>query len=237
MVLILVSSSKHGALRIGGTSCILICSRYLDYQKIHQIRNLFRKRPILLITCATCFELPSYISTMPQERFQRQYFMHVWFIYVHVISFGFGFGAYSLYEPVFNSLTHDIKFFSVSYIIQKNVYRSFFPVYSSFCLITYLLDCMKILLVRGDKFKTRTEFKNWVFQKFQNWFFSKGHPQQQQSRKVSDKFLGKQKSVLHYEFYYTVCPGSRDPFYTISYLYKMGHYFLDTQYSRRLGAV
>ena len=29
---------------------------------------------------------------------------------------------------------------------------------------------------------------------------------------------------------YTVCPGSSDPFYTVRYLYRMGHYFLDTQY-------
>ena len=29
---------------------------------------------------------------------------------------------------------------------------------------------------------------------------------------------------------HTVCPGSSDPFYVVSKLYKMGHYFLDTQY-------
>ena len=29
----------------------------------------------------------------------------------------------------------------------------------------------------------------------------------------------------------TVCPGSSDPFYIVSQLYKMGHYFLDTQYN------
>ena len=28
----------------------------------------------------------------------------------------------------------------------------------------------------------------------------------------------------------TVCPGSSDPFYMSKLLYKMGHYFLDTQY-------
>ena len=28
----------------------------------------------------------------------------------------------------------------------------------------------------------------------------------------------------------TVCPGSKDPFYIVSLLYKMGYYFLDTQY-------
>ena len=30
--------------------------------------------------------------------------------------------------------------------------------------------------------------------------------------------------------YSTVCPGSSDPFYIASLLYKMGHYFLDIQY-------
>ena len=28
---------------------------------------------------------------------------------------------------------------------------------------------------------------------------------------------------------YTVCPGISDPFYIVCQLYKMGHYFLDTQ--------
>ena len=28
----------------------------------------------------------------------------------------------------------------------------------------------------------------------------------------------------------TVCPGSSDPFYRASLLYKKGHYFLDIQY-------
>ena len=33
------------------------------------------------------------------------------------------------------------------------------------------------------------------------------------------------------DFEHTVCPESSDPFYEVSRLYKMGHYFLDTQYA------
>ena len=29
--------------------------------------------------------------------------------------------------------------------------------------------------------------------------------------------------------HHTVCPGSSDPFYVVSKLYKMGHYFINTQ--------
>ena len=29
---------------------------------------------------------------------------------------------------------------------------------------------------------------------------------------------------------HSVCPGSSDPFYIVRILFKMGHYFLDTQY-------
>ena len=36
--------------------------------------------------------------------------------------------------------------------------------------------------------------------------------------------------VLYVQQVVTVCPGSSDPFYIVSQLYKMGHYFLDTQY-------
>ena len=32
------------------------------------------------------------------------------------------------------------------------------------------------------------------------------------------------------DIWYTVCPGSSDPFYIVSQLYKMGHYFLYTKY-------
>ena len=28
----------------------------------------------------------------------------------------------------------------------------------------------------------------------------------------------------------TICPRSSDPFYIVNFLYKMGHYFLDTHY-------
>ena len=36
----------------------------LLHRKSRQIRNFCRKRPIFLHTCATCSELPSYISAM-----------------------------------------------------------------------------------------------------------------------------------------------------------------------------
>ena len=32
----------------------------------------------------------------------------------------------------------------------------------------------------------------------------------------------------------TVCPGSSDPFYTVTYNIKWGHYFLDTRYVKFL---
>ena len=38
------------------------------HRKSSQIRNFVRKRPILLNTCATCSELPSYISTVDNIR-------------------------------------------------------------------------------------------------------------------------------------------------------------------------
>ena len=40
------------------------------HRKSRQIR-FFRKRPILLHTCARCSELPSYISTMHQAQNRR----------------------------------------------------------------------------------------------------------------------------------------------------------------------
>ena len=41
--------------------------------------------------------------------------------------------------------------------------------------------------------------------------------------------------VLYVQQVVTVCPGSSDPFYIVSQLYKMGHYFLDTQYPFNIG--
>ena len=36
----------------------------LLHQKSREIRNVFRKRPVLLLTCATYYELPYYVSPM-----------------------------------------------------------------------------------------------------------------------------------------------------------------------------
>ena len=33
----------------------------------------------------------------------------------------------------------------------------------------------------------------------------------------------------------TMCPGSSDPFYKVTYYYKIGHYFLDIQYLYNVG--
>ena len=48
-------------------------------------------------------------------------------------------------------------------------------------------------------------------------------PQAVQGMKKDDTDLETGKSC-------TVCPGSSDPFYIASLLYKMGHYFLDMLY-------
>ena len=42
------------------------------HRQSRQIRFFSRKRPALLYTCATCSELPSYISTMVRMGFQGQ---------------------------------------------------------------------------------------------------------------------------------------------------------------------
>ena len=39
--------------------------------------------------------------------------------------------------------------------------------------------------------------------------------------------IERKKDSLFSGRHYTVCPGSSDPFYIASLLYKMGHYFLD----------
>ena len=49
-------------------------------------------------------------------------------------------------------------------------------------------------------------------------------------RKGKRRKLNKNGEESDRDAQYTVCPGSSDPFYIVSQLYKMGHYFLDTQY-------
>ena len=49
--------------RIWSKSGISICFKHLVKSKKSSNPIFFRKRPILLHTCATCSELPSYIST------------------------------------------------------------------------------------------------------------------------------------------------------------------------------
>ena len=44
---------------------------------------------------------------------------------------------------------------------------------------------------------------------------------------------GGSKVILSPIRHFTVCPGSSDPFYIASLLYKMGHYFLDIPYIDR----
>ena len=61
MLLILDGSSEHGA-HIWSNSGISICWRHFVTSK--ESSNFFLKRPFLLYMCATCSELPFYISTM-----------------------------------------------------------------------------------------------------------------------------------------------------------------------------
>ena len=49
---------------------------------------------------------------------------------------------------------------------------------------------------------------------------------------ITDRKLIILNSVsMSYLDLYTVCPRRRDPFYTVTYYYKLGNYFLDTQYT------
>ena len=64
MVFTLHCSSEHGA-HIWIKLSISIWWRHSIKSKESSIRLFFRKRPIVLHTCATCSDLQSYISTMP----------------------------------------------------------------------------------------------------------------------------------------------------------------------------
>ena len=63
MVLILDGNSYLGA-HLGSNRCYLTCIRLLISSKTVKNRVFFLKRPLVLYACATCYELPSNISTM-----------------------------------------------------------------------------------------------------------------------------------------------------------------------------
>ena len=48
--------------------------------------------------------------------------------------------------------------------------------------------------------------------------------------KIQIPMKSNQVTVYEWALEFKVCPRSSDPFYIVNVLYKMGHYFLDTQY-------
>ena len=86
MVLIIDGSSAQGA-QIWRNWYISICWRHLVISKKSSNPIFFRKRPILFPTCATCSELPSYISTMDIICISFYLYIYIYLSFFLFISF------------------------------------------------------------------------------------------------------------------------------------------------------